>query len=141
MIARGFLARGVRPGYFIQEYLMKVTEDYPENIHRAYKDAVKQDWLMRHPTKKVFHGHLCTYASFNRYFHHLVSFGLLEMVRTATSTLQGQANIPALHTLTSVSKRAHAPAVNYYRLTAAGHNPHPAWNNPAGERIKRGSYV
>ena len=140
-VARGFSARTVRPGIFIQQYLTTTHEDYIENIHRAYKEAVKQEWLTNHPKFKVFHGKLCTYASFNRYFHHLVNFGLLEMVRQGVSNMQGQVNVPALRTIVSDTKRARQPAVNYYKLTALGNTPHPAWQDPAGERIRRGGYV
>ena len=141
MMPFGRALTAVRTGHFIQQHLQTVDEDYIENIHRAYKDEYKKDWLLNHPSFKIFHGHVCTYASFNRYFNQLKSWGLVEFVREEPMP-PTQAGVP--HTLIQ-PREAGMQAVRsnrrYYRLTSLGNSTHPAWDDPAGERIRMKGYI
>ncbi len=132
MLIRGRAASTIRTGLFIKEHLTSVGEDFPANIHRALKKRLKETGRKRTPT----------YSSFLRYFHHLVSFGLVEFTgkEEAMKFEKGQ-NIPNLLQLRdSTSHKVVSGVVRYYRLTEAGKADHEAWYNPSGVRIERGSY-
>jgi len=123
---RGASPDFLRTGLFIKEYLLAVDEDYPANIHRAFKKRLEDEGRKRKPT----------YHSFLRYLHQLVSFGLLEF-----SGREEPMKTPPdlLHIRDSVS--VVPPMHRYYRLTALGHTNHPAWYDPAGYRVEQGSYT
>lgn len=129
---RGRRASVVRTGLFIQQHLLSVGEDFPANMHRELKAMLRANNYKRFPT----------YASFSRYFHHLVSFGLVEFTgrEEAMKFDKGQ-NIPALLQLRNhANPRVVSGVVRYYRLTEAGKVDNEAWYDPAGTRIKRGGY-
>lgn len=140
-MSRGIASRNIRTGLFIKNHLQQVSEDYIENIHRAYKDTYKADWITNHPPNKIFHGHVCTYASFNRYFHHLISWGLVVFVREDIITMQSKPTVPALIQADVQSGTVRKATVHYYSLTQLGQSNHPAWENPAGEFMKQHAYV
>ncbi len=130
---RGRGASATRTGLFIKEHLLAIGEDYPANIHRALKERLKQDGRKRKPT----------YHSFLRYFHHLISFGLIEFTgrEDAMKFDKGQ-NIPDLLQLRdSVSPKVVTGVVRYYRLTETGKADNEAWYDPAGVRIERKGYT
>ncbi len=132
MLIRGRAARTIRTGLFIKEHLLAVGEDYPASIHRALKEKLKEAGRKRTPT----------YHSFLRYFHHLVSFGLIEFTgrEEAMKFDKGQ-NIPDLLQLRdSTSPKVVTGVVRYYRLTEAGKADNEAWYDPAKVRIERGGY-
>ena len=141
MMPFGRAASAVRPGQFVKRHLSQVEEDYIENIHRAYKEEYQKDWLTNHPSFKIFHGHVCTYASFNRYFNQLKSWGLVEFVREAPIVMQKQAGLPSLLQIDTATMTVRLGTAHYFRLTALGNTAHPAWDDPAGERIRRGGYI
>ena len=131
-LIRGRGASTIRTGLFIKEHLLAVGEDYPASIHRTLKQRLKQAGRKRTPT----------YHSFLRYFHHLVSFGLIEFTgrEEAMKFDKGQ-NIPDLLQLRdSTSPKVVTGVVRYYRLTEAGKTDDDAWYNPSGVRIERGGY-
>lgn len=129
---RGRGASEVRTGLFIKEHLLAVGEDYPASIHRALKERLKQSGRKRTPT----------YHSFLRYFHHLVSFGLVEFSgREEAMRFTKPQIIPDLLQLRdSVSPKVVTGVVRYYRLTEAGKADYETWLDPAGIRIERRSY-
>jgi hypothetical protein len=131
-LIRGRAASPVRTGLFIKQHLSTVGEDYPANIHRHLKEALKASNYKRTPT----------YHSFLRYFHHLISFGLVEFTgrEEALKFDKGQ-NVPALLQLRSNPPRVVNAVVRYYRLTEAGKADDEAWHDPAGTRIRRGKYA
>jgi hypothetical protein len=130
---RGRAASCVRTGLFIKEYLLSVGEDFPANIHRELKAVLKANNYKRYPT----------YASFLRYFHHFISFGLIEFTgREEPMKFPKGQNIPALLQLRNhgVPKVVDG-VVRYYRLTEAGKADNEIWYDPAGVRNKRGGYI
>lgn len=129
---RGRAASTIRTGLFIKEHLASVKEDFPANIHRELKKRLKQAGRKRTPT----------YHSFLRYFHHLVSFGLIEFTgrEEAMKFEKGQRIPDLLQLRDSVSPKVVTGVIRYYRLTEAGKADNEAWYDPTGVRTERGSY-
>lgn len=129
---RGRAASTIRTGLFIKEHLTLVKEDFPANIHRELKKRLKDAGRKRTPT----------YHSFLRYFHHLVSFGLVEFTgREEAMKFEKGQTIPGLLQLRdSVSPKVVTGVVRYYRLTEAGKTDNETWYAPSRIRIERGSY-
>jgi hypothetical protein len=63
-----------RFGIFIREHLLKMGEDYVQNMWREYKK-----WCLRKGYKPP------TYHSFRAYFWHLKDLGLVELSRVEKS--------------------------------------------------------
>lgn len=125
----GRAASCVRTGLFIKEHLSSVGEDFSTNIHHKLVEALRAN-NYHHPP---------TYASFLRYFHHLISFGLIEFSgREEPPDFKGQ-NAPDLLQLRKSGSVVPSQR-RYYRLSSAGMADDEAWHNPAGVRLRKGSY-
>lgn len=129
---RGRGASCVRTGLFIKEHLLSVGEDFPASMHRELKAMLKANNYKRFPT----------YHSFLRYFHHFISFGLVEFTgREEPMEFGKRQNVPALLQLRNHgAPKVVDGVVRYYRLTEAGKADDDTWEDPAGTRIARGSY-
>jgi len=68
------VGRQPRLGVFVREYLLRVGEDYIQNIWRAYKK-----WCLKNGFNPP------SYQSFRSYFWHLKDLGLVELSRVEES--------------------------------------------------------
>ena len=131
MVLRGRAATPVRPGLFIRSYLLRVAEDHPSEIHRALRDEYAKDWNKLRP--RHLQVRPPTFPSFLRYFHQLISFGLV--VFTGREEPMSPDAPPGL-----LQIRNHEAAevvegvVRFFALTAKGRAEPPelAFYNPVG---------
>jgi len=124
-MARGRAASPIRPGLFIREQLLE-EELNPAEIHSRLRQLVRDVNQQRLRTQRI---RPPTWASFYRYFRHLVYFFLVEPTgRTEPVLIAPEALLHISGGNVVVARRA------FYRLTSGGRRepPHQAFVNPVG---------
>ncbi|MFC1919214.1 hypothetical protein ACFLWX_00275 [Chloroflexota bacterium] len=108
---RGRAASPIRTGLFIRNYLLLYGEGSPADMHRALKEAIREE-----NTERVASLYLKqpTYSSFLKYVHNLRRLGLIEF--------NGKEE-PTIYPWLPMKKR-------YFSITDKGRTQLQPWTNP-----------
>jgi len=120
---KGRAASPVRTGRFIRSFMESHRTPYIAEIHYALREAWREVNSNR-PRRN--HVKSPTYESFRKYFAHLVTLGLVELVKE-TEMEEGPPGSPLL----TIKEGEVVESVRrHYRITASGLTDDEAWEDP-----------
>jgi len=113
------LGVSVRPGHFIKDYLATQGEASISEIHRAYKERVRE--LGPRGIRVM------TYESFGKYFRHFVRLELIQFTGREEEIEYPPTGVTLLSIRNGEVVRSRK---RYYALTPTGQTEIAAWDNP-----------